>query len=607
MIENKTVKITDNGLETFLPELLELMQDAFFQLDENWNIVRVNRNQERISQTSREDTIGKNFWQVFPAAADPNSNYWKMYHEVAEKKEARYFEEYYEPLNVWTEVSAYPTGDGGVAVFFRDITYRKLNEAKLIESEQKFKGITNALPHMLWEIEANGTVSYINKQWTDWSGLTLEEINDGGWSKVFHPDDFAEVARGWQQAFESIKTYTGECRIKNPSTNNYSWFLLKTIPIKTEKGKVKLWIGTATNIHDKKMAEKKILENQEQFRTLANSISQLAWMAKADGWIYWYNKRWYDYTGTTLEEMKGWGWEKVHHPDHIERVVDFVKHAWHTHEPFELTFPLKRNDGVYRWFLTRAYPVKNAEGAVIHWIGTNTDIDDHKKAMQLKDEFMSIASHELKTPVTSLKAFTQILQMRFKEEKNEQAADLLDKMDKQVDKLSRLIVDLLDATKIENGEIQFSKQDFDFDELVKEIVEEMQRTTKSHKIVMELSDTKIINGDRNRLGQVITNFISNAIKYSPGADKIIITSYTQADKIKFCIKDFGLGIPATELNNVFDRFVRIAGKKRETFPGLGLGLFIAAEIIKRHNGKIWVESAEEKGSTFCFTLPVNDF
>lgn len=86
MIENKTVKITDNGLETFLPELLELMQDAFFQLDENWNIVRVNRNQERISQTSREDTIGKNFWQVFPAAADPNSNYWKMYHEVAEKK-----------------------------------------------------------------------------------------------------------------------------------------------------------------------------------------------------------------------------------------------------------------------------------------------------------------------------------------------------------------------------------------------------------------------------------------------------------------------------------------------------------------------------------------
>ncbi|MEJ7671401.1 MAG: PAS domain-containing protein [Chitinophagaceae bacterium] len=158
-------------------------------------------------------------------------------------------------------------------------------------------------------------------------------------------------------------------------------------------------------------------------------------MANPDGWIYWYNQRWYDYTDTTLEEMQGWGWEKVHHPDHIKRVIEYVKVAWQNDEPYEMTFPLRRYDGVYRWFLTRVYPVKNNEGKVIQWIGTNTDIDDQKKALEQKDEFISIASHELKTPVTSLKGFTQILQMQFEKEKNELAANLLSKMDKQVDKL----------------------------------------------------------------------------------------------------------------------------------------------------------------------------
>jgi len=118
----------------------------------------------------------------------------------------------------------------------------------------------------------------------------------------------------------------------------------------------------------------------EQFRTLANSIHQLAWMANADGWIHWYNDRWYAYTGTSLAEMQGWGWEKVHHPDHKQRVVTFVTEAWQKGEPWELVFPLRRHDGSFRWFLTRAFPVRDAKGQLAQWIGTNTDIDDQKKA-----------------------------------------------------------------------------------------------------------------------------------------------------------------------------------------------------------------------------------
>ncbi|MEO7522774.1 MAG: PAS domain-containing protein, partial [Ferruginibacter sp.] len=170
-----------------------------------------------------------------------------------------------------------------------------------------------------------------------------------------------------------------------------------------------------TEVGPQVVAKKIIEASENQFRTFADSIQNLAWIANADGWIYWYNQRWYDYTGTTLEEMKGWGWEKLHHPDHAKEVTDFLKEAWKKDEAFELTFPLRRYDGEYRWFLTRAYPVKDVFGKIERWIGTNTDINEHKTAEQKKDEFISIASHEMKTPLTTAKGYIELLLLSLEE------------------------------------------------------------------------------------------------------------------------------------------------------------------------------------------------
>jgi PAS domain S-box-containing protein len=140
------------------------------------------------------------------------------------------------------------------------------------------------------------------------------------------------------------------------------------------------------NVTEQVRARMKVQESEKQFSTLANSIVQLAWIADADGWIHWYNDRWYEYTGTTLAEMQGWGWEKVHHPDHKERVVSFVKEAWGKDEPWELTFPLRGADSVYRWFLTRAVPILNENGKIVRWIGTNTNVDEQLKAQEILKE-----------------------------------------------------------------------------------------------------------------------------------------------------------------------------------------------------------------------------
>lgn len=230
------------------------------------------------------------------------------------------------------------------------------------------------------------------------------------------------------------------------------------------------------------------------------------------------------------------------------------------------------------------------------------DIEDRIAADEKKNEFISIASHELKTPVTSLKAYTQILQATFIEDENPQAVEMLSKMDKQVDKLTRLIVDLLDVTKIEKGEMVFEKEKFDFNIMVREIAEEMQRTTKTHKIILQLNPCDPIKGDRNRISQVIVNFISNAIKYSPQKDEIVIKTSCENNKVRLSVSDMGIGIPKEEHPNIFKRFYRVSGRNNYTFPGMGLGLFISSEIIKRHDGKIFFESEDGKGSTFSFEI-----
>jgi PAS domain S-box-containing protein len=232
------------------------------------------------------------------------------------------------------------------------------------------------------------------------------------------------------------------------------------------------------------------------------------------------------------------------------------------------------------------------------------EIQQRIEADKRKDEFISIASHELKTPVTSLKAYTQILQANMENMQDSNIPMMLAKMNSQVDKLTGLIIDLLDVTKIQTGEMTYDLEVFDFDSMVSEIVEEMQRTTSQHEIIFNAGKCDGVKADKNRLAQVVTNLISNAIKYSPGGGKIIITSKCADHKIYLSVKDSGIGIPDKEKDKIFRRFFRVVDNKTQhTYPGLGLGLYISASIIKRHQGELSFTSDEHKGSVFSFWLP----
>jgi PAS domain S-box-containing protein len=210
-------------------------------------------------------------------------------------------------------------------------------------------------------------------------------------------------------------------------------------------------------------ADEALRQSEERFRTLADNMSQFAWMADAKGWIFWYNRRWFDYTGTTLEEMQGWGWKTVHHPDYVDRVVERIQRSWDTGELWEDTFPLRGKDGTYRWFLSRAVPIRDAAGNVVRWFGTNTDVTEWRAAEEAlkeadhhKDKFLATLAHELRNPLAPLRNGLQIMRLAgHSREAVEQARTM---MERQLAQMVRLIDDLLDVSRISRGKVELRRE-----------------------------------------------------------------------------------------------------------------------------------------------------
>jgi PAS domain S-box-containing protein len=276
-------------------------------------------------------------------------------------------------------VNAAPVRDeaGQVALAvctFYDITDRKRAADELRDSEARFRQLADAMPQLVWTADPDGTVDYYNTRREEYSGLDWRG-EAWEWAPVLHADDLDATVKAWQHALETGTRYEAEHRVRM-ADGSFRWHLSRGTPVRGEAGRVVKWYGTATDIHDLKVSQEALRESEQRFRNMADNLPQLAWMADAGGSLYWYNRRWYDYTGTTLEQVQGWGWQQVHHPDHVERVVERITTAFETGQPWEDTFPMRGRDGTYRWFLSRAMPIRDDEGRVIRWFGTNTDVTE---------------------------------------------------------------------------------------------------------------------------------------------------------------------------------------------------------------------------------------
>jgi PAS domain S-box-containing protein len=373
-------------------------------------------------------------------------------------------------------------------------------------------------------------------------------------------------------------------------------------PVTEADGKISGVMVHGINVTDQVLSRNKVQESESRLRRIVDSNMVGIMFYDESGRIFDANDAFLEIVGYSREDIASgtllWGTISPKEYDSLDKKArkEILRNGVCT--PYEKEF-IRKNETRIPVYIGAA-KFENNENTGVAFV---LDISERKRLERQKDEFIGVATHELKTPVTSIKAYTQILQHRFMKEGDTRSSDMLSKMDMQLNKLISLISDLLDVTKIEGGKLSFMKEEFVMDELVSELVEELQRTTAHHTITITGNIQRSIIADRDRTGQVVTNLITNAIKYSPSSNKIVVHLKTVSDGVQVSVQDFGVGIPLEKQSKVFERFYRVSGPKEDTFPGLGLGLYISSEIIKRQGGKIWVESIEKEGSTFGFTLP----
>ncbi len=352
-------------------------------------------------------------------------------------------------------------------------------------------------------------------------------------------------------------------------------------------------------IEFRKQAQSELRERNQELRSILESIPQIAFTAKGNGVLEFVNQHWFEYSDNEDEFPE----------NHLEN--ESIQKKWMkavaSGTPLEMEVRLKKlNSESYHYHLLRARPVIE-EDRVKKWVGTFTNIEEQKQGEKRKDEFLSIASHELKTPLTSIKAYMQLLDRALEnKDPSYEPRKYLDRTQFQLQKLQSLIADLLDISKIESGKLQFDKKIFDFDALLENALDIIRQTNPEYNIIKTNISKASIYGDDMRIEQVILNYLTNAIKYSPDSKKIeVSTVINDENDLVFTVKDTGVGIPKHKQSQIFQKFYRVE-ENSHRFQGLGIGLYICSEIIRRHKGTVGVDSVLNKGSKFYFTLPLSN-
>jgi PAS domain S-box-containing protein len=258
---------------------------------------------------------------------------------------------------------------------------RRRAEEQLREQESLFRTLANAIPQLAWMTDAEGGVRWYNQRWYEYTGTTLEEVQGWGWRKVHHPDHVERVVQRKRGCFERGEPWEDTFPLRR-ADGQYRWFLSRAVPMKALDGSTVGWFGSNTDITEQIETERMLREREAEFRTLANAIPQLAWIADAEGRRYWYNARWYEFTGLRPDQCFGLGWTLAHHPEHRSRVFEAQRAAFRRGEKWEDTVLLRRDDGEYRSFLSCAMPIKEADGRILRWFGTNTDISEQLAAQR---------------------------------------------------------------------------------------------------------------------------------------------------------------------------------------------------------------------------------
>ena len=420
----------------------------------------------------------------------------------------------------------------------------------------------------------------------------------------------APIFSAEQEVLGTFAIYHREPRDREPCDQQLVDIVNRTVAIAIERDR----------------AEKALRESEERFRNLADNMSQLAWTADANGVITWYNQRWYDYTGTTLEEMAGSGWKRVHHPDHVDRVVARLQRSWDTGEVWEDTFPLRGQDGNYRWFLSRAVPIRDQHDNVVRWFGTNTDITEQRQmaddlrqyaaemaeVARRRTEFVAILAHELRNPLAPIRSAAHVLRHSAAHgpewATNEAIRSAAEMVERQVGHMVRLVDDLLDVSRVNLGKVELRRGRIDLSAVVHQVLETVRPGCESHGQELTTAfppQPVYVDADPIRLAQIVGNLLNNACKFTPIGGGIWLMIEATGEQAVIRVRDTGIGIAAGQLSRIFEMFTQVDTSRERSLSGLGIGLTLVKDLVEMHGGTVEAHSAGPgQGSEFVVRLPL---
>ena len=412
-------------------------------------------------------------------------------------------------------------------------------------------------------------------------------------------------------------------------------------PVFDEEGRVAGILGTCTETTDKVSKTKKLAESKDQFMTLLETIPNMAWTTNPEGKLTFINQRWYDYTGQSVEETFGSGWETATHSDDLPSAIELMIHSLTTGEPYTAEYRLRRADGAYRWHLARATAIREEAGAIASWLGTITDIHEQKQTQIRLDElvrqrtrqleasvqelrrsnenlqqFAYVASHDLQEPLRKIQSFGDMLKKRYGPQLGN-GADYLNRMQTAAKRMSVLIEDLLTFSRITTR--QEAADDVTLDTVLSNVLNNLELRIKESRASIVAEPLPVVQGDSTQLTQLFQNLLSNAIKFhKPSIDPVIHITVTKVnaaaipDEVnlgreaatyhRIDVTDHGIGFEEKYLDRIFEVFQRLHGKSE--YGGTGIGLAICKKVAVNHGGAITASSQPGAGATFSVYLPV---
>jgi PAS domain S-box-containing protein len=400
---------------------------------------------------------------------------------------------------------------------------------------------------------------------------------------------------------------------------------LTVSPLRNADGRIVGASKIARDITLQKRSQLALRESEERFRAVVDNISQMAWTANESGEITWYNRRWYEYTGTTFDKMKGRGWVALHHPDYLQRVVANFDECLRSGRIWEDTFPLRGKDGLYRWFLSRAIPITDSSGKIQLWFGTNTDITEHQEAREAlarshedlekrvaertaslteaiaqMEEFSYSVSHDLRAPVRAMQGYAQATLEDYGDALEEQGREYLQHIIRSGERMDRLVRDLLVYSRIARSDLQLHP--VSLDRLVRDIISHYPEMQEPRAEVTMRGPLHSVVAHEPSLLQALSNLLSNAVKFvAPGVKpEVKLHSERQGKWLRLWVDDNGIGIKPEYRSRLFGLFERIHNGKH--YEGTGIGLAIVRKSVERMGGKVGMES-NGSGSQFWIELP----